>query len=72
MHASYTRSKQLPLMCVGNGVGAGAATFRAAPETEPIFLLVGADSGSRLFKAASAAFFWLAKQKSLVLVSNMT
>ena len=53
------------------GAGAaGAATFRASPEPEPIFLLVGA--GAALFKAAPAASFRQAKKKSLVLVSNMT
>ena len=57
------------------GAGAaGAATFRAAPEPEPIFLLVGARAGAALFKAAPApaASFRQAKKKSLVLVSNMT
>ena len=52
--------------------GAGATTFRAAPEPEQIFLLVGAENRSRLFKAAPAAPFMQAKKKSLVLVSNMT
>ena len=52
------------------GAGAGAATFWAAPEPEPIFFLVGA--GAALFKAALAASFRQAKKKSLVLVSNMT
>ena len=50
----------------------GAATFRAAPEPEPIFFW----SGAAFFKAdpapASAASFRQAKEKSLVLVSNMT
>ena len=39
---------------------------------EPIFLLVGAGSRSRIFKAAPAASFRQAKNKILVLVSNMT
>ena len=48
----------------------GSATYRAAPE--PIFLLVGAGSRSRIFfKAAPAASFRQAKNKSIVLVSNM-
>ena len=39
------------LQCCGAGAAgaAGAATFRAAPEPEPIFLLVGAGSRSRTF-----------------------
>ena len=44
---------------------AGAATFRAAPE--PIFLLVGAGSRSRTFKAAPAASFRQAKRNALFL-----
>ena len=42
----------------------GAATFRVWPE--PIFLLAGADSRSRLFKAALAA----SKKESLVLTKH--
>ena len=50
------------------GAGAaGAATFWAAPELEPIFLLVGARAGAALFKAAPAASFRQAKQKTLFL-----
>ena len=48
-----------------------AATFRAAPKPVPIFLLVGAESHCRLFKAAPAVSFRQVK-KSLALVSNMT
>ena len=50
----------------------GAATFRGAPEPEPIYFPVGARSRSRTFKAAPAAYFMQAKKKSIVLVSNMT
>ena len=51
----------------------GAATFRAAPEPNLIFL-VGAESRSCLFKAvrAPAGSFRQAKNKSLVLVSSIT
>ena len=53
----------------------GAATFRAAPEPEPIFFFqTEPGAGAALFKAAlaPAAYFKQAKKKSLVLVSNMT
>ena len=52
--------------------GAGAATFRAALQPEPIFMLVGAESRGLLFKMAPAASFRQTKKESLVLVSNMT
>ena len=44
----------------------GAAIFRAAPEPVPdsIFWSVGAESRSRLFKAAPAPSFGKAKKKS--------
>ena len=45
----------------------GAATFRVAPEPEPIFLLAGP-----IFEEAPAASFRKAEQKSLFLVLNMT
>ena len=48
----------------------GAATFRAAPEPEPIFFL--SEPGAAFFKAAPAATCRQAKKKSLLLVSNMT
>ena len=54
----------------------GAATFRAAPEPEPIFCWAepGVGAGAAFFKAdlAPAASFRQAKKKSLVKVSNMT
>ena len=51
----------------------GAAIFRAAPEPVPdsIFWSVGAESRSRLFKAALAPSFGKAKKKSLVIVLEM-
>ena len=51
----------------------GAAIFRTAPEPvpEPIFWSVGAESRSRLFKAAPTPFFGKVKKKSFVLVLEM-
>ena len=48
----------------------GIAIFKAAPEPvpEPFFGSVGAESRSRLFKAALAPSFIKAEKKSLVLV----
>ena len=45
-----------------------AAVYRAAPEPEPIFWLVGAESRGQLFKATSAPPLMKAKKKSFVLV----
>ena len=44
--------------------------FFSVAEPEPIFF--GLEPGSAFFKAAPAASFRQAKNKSLVLVSNMT
>ena len=46
----------------------GAATFRVEPE--PIFLLAGAESRTRLFKAAPAASFWQASERKDDLVEG--
>ena len=50
-----------------------ATIFRAAPEPVPgpIFRSVGAESRSRLFKAAPTPFFGKVKKKSFVLVLEM-
>ena len=46
----------------------GVATFRVEPE--PIFLLAGAESRTRLFKAAPAASFWQASERKDDLVEG--
>ena len=46
----------------------GDTTFMADPEPEQVFFWVG----SGLFKAAPAAYFRQAKEKSLLLVTNVT
>ena len=49
----YSKKEFVSSSVAEPGVGAagatGAATFREAPEPEPIFLLIGAESRSRTF-----------------------
>ena len=66
------RLKQDVYFSVAEPEPPGAATFRAAPEPEPIFFWSEPGAGAAFFKAAPAASFRQAKKKSLVLVSNMT
>ena len=59
--------------CAAEPEPPGAATFRAAPVLEMIFLFVGAESRSRIFKAAPdpAASFGQAKKKALFLCQKV-
>ena len=58
-------STVLRRQCCRAGAGEGAAILRATPEMVPILLWVGAQSRSRLFKAAPAVSFMKAKKALL-------